>query len=1326
MGMIKKNKINFDVWKITFINIRIIISPKDYQKKGKQYLQQNFNLNNWNLKTLLHILPFLFGFSNMIWSRYQDQTIPLIFGENLPGTKITKEEIHWETLKFFKLNSLELNNIKKIDLYPHSCIFQFTNLEKEKLIGIILLPQNNKIRNNNDITVPIKPSIGSYKKEILGIDDSIVSQNFFSKIEDLYYNLDEIPIKLENIDQNKSNDSLKETIFSNQLVRILEIKNNQINHKEPVNFIFSLRKNKIIIPNNFITIQNNVTKNNFITGVNSQRKHTEKESQFDRNYPGKINSKKQKIEKELNFLFYFQGNQLNLIPTVSIPEWDNTSPNFSFPNYSSKETLQILNEFLKLKTKKLEILRQFSGYEYPDFSREKVYKTSLYSIIDNSRKEVYLKVQLPPNFLIFFKDPFLVNSNYFNFLPLSYQRDDFFGKNSDQNILSETNDEKKMDWKNCFYNENINDPNKTFGFLKKSYPDKYSLSFQEKGITKEINFEETLFRSFLEQRRETKDFYIDDYLFQKIDPTYHFLPFSKNFILETNINSTKIGNLYKRTPSLTKSLHTKRFPFQNGNFSFFESWEPISINSWLLITQFSTGLFLLHLVKDLYKDYGKELVDYLLQFASSSGIDVEEIKEQYLYDDPGYRLIKKVKKSFKDIAGIDNILLQLGEIVWFLRNNGRSVKLKNSIPNGILLTGPPGTGKTLLVQAIAGEAEVPIIVESGSLLTDSQQKSRSGEKLKKIFTQARQLSPCIIFIDEVDTLGEKRQNIIQTAMGNDELIETLFENSWDTDRNDFIPKPLTIEEDTTGEKDLEYQLFQNEKQNSLNTSTDQSNQNAEVKKTRLSLLTQFLVEMDGLKQRQGVIVIGATNRPKVLDPALIRPGRFDQILNLELPGKQKRLQILKLYGKKLKMKTSISWDYLAKRTSGFSAADIAAAMNESAIQSIIRKTTHTIETIERGIDLVTSYNSDLNITAINTTPKDPFFLSRLAYYQAGKAILQSSLENHPPLVVLHLWPRPKNARHGRLSEKDFSKTTNRKTLESQLIGLYAGKVSEMIPLYGNKISYSLKRWHSDLGLEDLISATFLANLLVDKWYFYSMQILIRKNNPILKTRNEKEFTDLEKLELSNSITNEIEDELEIEKIAKFSRLGRYQQRGFGPWWQIQVAKQTSEIESFFADWYRIYLPNPEENILNLEWMPPDEFYHTNSSLKKLSNKSIISFNDLYQIERDYVFHGLILNAFNNAFYLTEEKREFLDYFSDYLLRFEIIREDEIKIILKNIKGEIKDIDNNLLPSDQSKFVKVFEPVWGIHSRRKTYRFLKVEKEFSFKKTKPYESSFLKF
>ena len=209
-----------------------------------------------------------------------------------------------------------------------------------------------------------------------------------------------------------------------------------------------------------------------------------------------------------------------------------------------------------------------------------------------------------------------------------------------------------------------------------------------------------------------------------------------------------------------------------------------------------------------------------------------------------------------------------------------------------------------------------------------------------------------------------------------------------------------------------------------------------------------------MKSRQGVVVIGATNRADSLDPACVRPGRFDQIIHIPLPGKKKRIEILQFYSKKVGISGKMSWDYLANRTKGWSIADLAVAINQSSILAILQETTHTIETIEKGLEMV--INSGEKYQPFLKT-KDPFFVSRRGFYQAAKALLHFILPHHPPAVVLHLWPKFTNTRENRrqnptnsIEQAEFELTCNgyqaRKNLETRLIGLYAGKAGEVIHL----------------------------------------------------------------------------------------------------------------------------------------------------------------------------------------------------------------------------------------------------------------------------------------
>nr|YP_009367604.1 cell division protein [Pseudocharacium americanum]YP_009367693.1 cell division protein [Ignatius tetrasporus]ARK14563.1 cell division protein [Pseudocharacium americanum]ARK14652.1 cell division protein [Ignatius tetrasporus] len=517
----------------------------------------------------------------------------------------------------------------------------------------------------------------------------------------------------------------------------------------------------------------------------------------------------------------------------------------------------------------------------------------------------------------------------------------------------------------------------------------------------------------------------------------------------------------------------------NKHSHFSEIWEPLSNNWYMVLTQISFVFFVVKLMEDLYKkDYGSEIVSYIIEYIPPQFIEFLEL-DMVINSHKELRNIQKIEKRFKNIAGVSNLLPELGDLVWFLKNYDKnSVLLFNILnqilkPNkrggsnfvrsftqlpqtvfyqlsknfslskavnrnanylgdqasldqtdkkttggielrreaarspiesiylnqesnktrsywnnrrGILLVGPPGTGKTLLVQAIAGEAGVPVLVQSASLLISQQnQTQETGDfRLKRLFDAARDQAPCIIFIDEIDSIGLKRENIMQHSSGNDNLIESIYtrksssnnrnlkqkrtSSAFNNDFDNFLPTPIidTSQNNSNKTSSDREELF---KQSASIHSVDEASSSlenqiaqnqittSEYRQQQLTILTQFLVEMDGLKSLKGVVVVGATNRPETLDNALIRPGRLDRVLNIKLPGKTKRIDILKLYSQNLGVELSISWDYLASRTVGLSAAHLSAIMNRSAIQAILENTKHSTETIEYGIDAVSSSNS---------------------------------------------------------------------------------------------------------------------------------------------------------------------------------------------------------------------------------------------------------------------------------------------------------------------------------------------------------------------------------
>ena len=227
----------------------------------------------------------------------------------------------------------------------------------------------------------------------------------------------------------------------------------------------------------------------------------------------------------------------------------------------------------------------------------------------------------------------------------------------------------------------------------------------------------------------------------------------------------------------------------------------------------------------------------------------------------------KTKTTFNDVAGIDSEKQELMEIVDFLKNKEKFQAVGARVPRGILLSGEPGTGKTLLARAIAGEANVPFFAASGSDFSGII-VGLGVAKIKEIFDMAKRNAPCILFIDEIDAIGQRR---------------------------------------------------------STHSYNDQD---------REQTLNQLLIEMDGFSNDTGIIVIGATNRADMLDPALLRPGRFDRQVYIELPDLSGRRQILDLYAKKVKIASDVNLQDLARGTTGFSGADLENLLNEAALLAV--------------------------------------------------------------------------------------------------------------------------------------------------------------------------------------------------------------------------------------------------------------------------------------------------------------------------------------------------------------------------------------------------------
>jgi len=304
-------------------------------------------------------------------------------------------------------------------------------------------------------------------------------------------------------------------------------------------------------------------------------------------------------------------------------------------------------------------------------------------------------------------------------------------------------------------------------------------------------------------------------------------------------------------------------------------------------------------------------------------------------------LVEKQKShvTFDDVAGLEEAQAEVREIVDFLKNPDTFTKLGAKIPKGVMLVGPPGTGKTLLAKAVAGEAQVPFFSISGSEFVEMF-VGIGASRVRDLFKRAKEKAPCIIFIDEIDAIGRSRG------------------------KGAF-----------------------------LNASNDE----------RESTLNQLLTEMDGFGTNSGVIVLAATNRADMLDPALLRPGRFDRHIYLELPNMKEREEIFTVHMRPLVMEDNIDVHFLASQTPGFSGADIANICNESALIAARKKE----DKISKNdfLDAIDRTVAGLEKKSKIISPEEKKII---AYHEAGHAVVSWLLEHVDPLVKVSIIPRGKS------------------------------------------------------------------------------------------------------------------------------------------------------------------------------------------------------------------------------------------------------------------------------------------------------------------------------
>ena len=378
-------------------------------------------------------------------------------------------------------------------------------------------------------------------------------------------------------------------------------------------------------------------------------------------------------------------------------------------------------------------------------------------------------------------------------------------------------------------------------------------------------------------------------------------------------------------------------------------------------------------------------------------------------------------KTFADVAGQDEAKDALREIVDFLHNPDKYKNIGASLPKGALLVGPPGTGKTLLAKAVAGEAKVPFFSISGSEFVEMF-VGMGAAKVRDLFKQAAEKAPCIVFIDEIDTIGKKRDGAAGIG-GNDEREQTL---------------------------------------------------------------NQLLTEMDGFDGTKGVVILAATNRPESLDKALLRPGRFDRRIPVELPDLKGRIAILKVHAKDVKMEPNIDFDTIGRATSGASGAELANIINEAALRAVRMGRDAVSQTdLEESVEVVIAGYQRKGAVISEKEKKI------IAYHEIGHALVTARQKDASPVHKITIIPRTSGALGYTMQIEEGERVLmSREEMLSQLATLTGGRAAEEV-VFGSITSGASN---------DIEKATQMARTMITRYGMsdqFGMVALETVNNPYL-------------------------------------------------------------------------------------------------------------------------------------------------------------------------------------------------------------------------------------
>lgn len=580
----------------------------------------------------------------------------------------------------------------------------------------------------------------------------------------------------------------------------------------------------------------------------------------------------------------------------------------------------------------------------------------------------------------------------------------------------------------------------------------------------------------LETMLNNSDFYINEILIER-NKDYAFFILDENINVDIdNSNNYQVDNLYNETNSkyflFDFNLFSKDIELDSKKY-FKLNFERGAGNRIINKYQNYNGTYIKYIYFDesetILKRFGfYKVIPYILTFIILRGLlisllpDKKELENIMVGNMDMQNVTKKVDTRFSDIAGMSEAKEHISKYVDIIKNREKYDNIGAKIPKGVLLCGPPGCGKTLLAKAVAGESEVSFIATSGSDF-DEIYVGVGASRVKKLFDTARKLAPSIIFIDEIDSIGEKRSN--------------------------------------------EYSV----------------NRNPET-------LNKILMEMDGFKNEDNIMVLASTNRDNVLDSALLRSGRFDAKIYVDLPNKNERIDIFKLYLNKIKLNDNIDIELtsekLSKMTPTMSGADIANICNQAALNAIsdniekveLRHLINAIDDIGIGIEKKSRKSEDNHIKTV-------------AYHESGHALMGYILKNGKSPVKLSITPRG----HGNLGYTqpydNESSIIKKEEYIADIYSLLAGRGAEIIKF--NLITSGASN--------DFEKATRIIELMITKLGMYkefapTVYNLNRNSTLQLSEAKRKDIEDFIQLQLKkifNDVLNILEkNKSSLEKLAE--------------------------------------------------------------------------------------------------------------------------------------------------------------------------------------------------